>query len=87
VFALAVGPKSQTDKSWAWERRTLGQKIITRATADAEFMEQLKADPHGTIEREFHMRIRDGCEVTVLEESQDLVYIVLPVQSSGYPRG
>ncbi len=58
------------------------QDVITKATEDPEFREQLKADPRGTIEREFGEQIPDDVEITVLEETPKHAYIVLPAQVS-----
>jgi hypothetical protein len=82
LFGVALMPESWTEKSWAWERRKLSQKVLDRASDDPEFWEDLKADPRRAIEREFRVTIRDGYEITVLEERPEHAYIVLPVQRS-----
>ncbi len=82
LFAAALMPKSWTDESWGWECRRLDQKILDRASDDPEFREELKANPRQAIEREFPVTLRDGHEVTVLEERPKHAYIVLPVRSS-----
>ena len=56
------------------------QELITKATEDAEFREQLKAHPRDTVAHEFGSQIPDDLEITVLEETPKHVYIVLPAQ-------
>ncbi len=58
------------------------EELITKATEDPEFREQLKADPRGTVEREFGVKVPDDVEITVLEESPKHAYIVLPMKAS-----
>jgi hypothetical protein len=82
LFVAALMPESWTDESWAWERRKLDQKILDRARDDPEFREELKINPRQAIEREFPVRLRDGHEITVLEERPKHAYIVLPVRQS-----
>jgi hypothetical protein len=56
--------------------------LITRASEDREFREQLMADPRGTVAHEFGTTIAEDVEITVLEEMPKHVYIVLPVPPS-----
>ena len=58
------------------------QDLITRATEDAAFREQLKADPRGTVEREFGVPLPGDYEITVVEETPRRACIVLPMRES-----
>jgi hypothetical protein len=78
LFVATLMPESWTEISWAWKRRALSQKVGDRARYDPEFREELTADPRRAIEREFHVTIRDGYEITLLEARPEHVYIVLP---------
>ncbi len=82
LFAVTLMPESRTEISWAWKPRTLSQKVLDRASDNPEFRKDLKADPCRAIEREFHVKIRDGYEITVLEEGPRHVYIIVPMQQS-----
>ena len=59
------------------------KELITKATEDPAFREELKADPRGTVEREFGTQLSEGVEVVVLEESRKRIYVVLPSKPSG----
>jgi hypothetical protein len=58
------------------------EELITKATEDQEFRDQLKADPRVTVGHEFGSQIPEDFEITVLEETPKHAYIVLPVQPS-----
>ena len=58
------------------------EELVTKATEDPEFRERLKADPRGTVEREFGAQLPDDVEITVLAETPKHAYIVLPVKPS-----
>ncbi|MDQ2084847.1 NHLP leader peptide family RiPP precursor [Herbivorax sp. ANBcel31] len=55
----------------------LREKIIKKATCDEEFKQNLLKEPNKTIEKEFGISTGDN-EIKVLEEKQNLFYIVLP---------
>lgn len=61
---------------------TSRQDIITKAAEDDAFREQLKRDPRATVEHEFGAPLPAGMDVTVLEESPNHAYLVLPMSSS-----
>jgi hypothetical protein len=83
LFVIALGPRSMTDKDWAWERRpmTADRYLGTKAGKDPKFREELKAHPRRTFDRELGSRILrpvpDGFEITVLEATATHEYIVL----------
>jgi hypothetical protein len=52
--------------------------VIERATRDPEFRRELLADPRTTLEKMFRTTLPGGIEIRVLEETAQLVYLVLP---------
>jgi hypothetical protein len=52
--------------------------IMTKAAEDPQFRQKLKSDPRGTLQRETGTPIPSDVEITVLEETRDHAYIVLP---------
>ena len=58
------------------------QDIITRAVEDQSFREQLTADPRGPLDRELDGGVPGNVRITVLQETPDQVYLVLPAHAS-----
>lgn len=52
--------------------------IIAKAHNDDDYREQLLANPKNAIQREFGKELPQGLEVRVVEESSNVVYLVLP---------
>jgi len=52
--------------------------IIAKAQKDDDFREELLANPKSAIQQEFGKELPLGLEVRVLEESANVVYLVLP---------
>lgn len=59
-------------------RKPLEAQVLERAAIDPQFREQLKADPRGTVSRDFGVQIPPDITVEVLEETPSRVYLVLP---------
>ena len=57
--------------------------LIEKADSDTAFWTALLDDPRGTIEQELGVQLPDDINITVLEEAEDEVYIVLPSVSPG----
>jgi len=57
--------------------------LIEKADSDDAFRTALLDDPRGTIEQELGVELPADINFTVLEESEDEVYIVLPSVSPG----
>jgi hypothetical protein len=66
------GPGSRVE----WER-----KLIQRSLEDEDFRQRLLADPKGIIEQELGGRFPESIEVRVVEESAQIIYLVLPSAS------
>ncbi|OUS68649.1 hypothetical protein B1748_33255 [Paenibacillus sp. MY03] len=58
--------------------QVLKELIIAKAWEDAEFKQQLIADPKGTIARIFGIDIPDGIDIETVTESSKKVYLVIP---------
>jgi hypothetical protein len=59
-------------------RKDLEIHLITRALKDESFRVELITNPKTVIEQEIGSKLPDELEVTVLEETADTVYMVLP---------
>lgn len=59
-------------------RRMAEEMLVLRAAQDDAFRKQLLTDPKGTIFEIFGFRIPSDVRITVLEETSDEVYLVLP---------
>ena len=57
------------------------EKIIAKASEDAEFRAKLVSDPKGTIGQELEVPIPEGLSVQVHEETANTVHLVLPPSS------
>lgn len=59
-------------------RKDLEIHLITRALKDEDFKRELIANPKAVIESELGTKLPDELEITVLEETEDTIYMVLP---------
>ena len=62
-------------------RDTVTSRVIERATRDPQFRQELLRDPTKTVELELGVRIPDGTEIRVVEETPSRLYLVLPPRS------
>jgi len=84
LSVIAFISASWSDKDdWASRRRRVSARIRTKATADPEFREQLKADWRRTVGREFDLTFPDDFEITVLEATPKHGYVVLVRAGTG----
>jgi hypothetical protein len=63
--------------------RNFQAQLIARAWHDPTFKEKLLADPRPAMEEELDIRLPEDLQVTVLEETPDSLYLVLPANGSG----
>jgi hypothetical protein len=66
------------EEQYVAKRAELWQSLVNRSVADPDFRRALKEDPRTTLESEFGISIPEEANVTVLEETPDRQYIVLP---------
>lgn len=71
------------EEQYVAKRAELWQRLVTRATNDSDFRAALKSDPKQTLEEEFDISLPEDAKITVLEESPDQQYIVLPPRLVG----
>ena len=62
-------------------RTEVERRLIQRSLEDEEFRQSLLADPKGTMEQELGSSLPESVEVRVVEESADIIYLVLPSAS------
>ena len=56
-------------------------KLIEKASQDADFKARLMSDPKAAIAEETGAELPDNLEITVLEESANHYYLVLPLEA------
>lgn len=71
------------EEQYVAKRAELWQRLVTRATEDPDFRAALKSDPRLALEDEFQISIPEDAKITVLEETPDQQYIVLPPRLVG----
>jgi hypothetical protein len=59
-------------------REQAEEVIVARAREDAAFRQQLLADPKGALSSNYGVRIPEGVQVSVLQESRKQRFLVLP---------
>lgn len=70
------------------DRKQFEAKIVAKAWKDEKFREALKADPRGTLAAELQAihsaaKLPENLKVTVVEESPDHIYLVIPNRPAG----
>lgn len=68
-------------------RKKIETKLIEKAMGDAAFREQLTTDPRGAISKELGIELPPEIEVKVVQETPEVLYIVLPSQPEGFASG
>lgn len=59
-------------------RRSINERVLRRAADDEEFRRLLVDNPKSAIARELGIDVPDGMHVTVIRETPDQVYVVVP---------
>ena len=68
-------------------RHKIETKLIEKALDDAAFRERLTQDPRGAISKELGIDIPPEIEIKVVQETPEILYIVLPSQPEGFASG
>jgi hypothetical protein len=68
-------------------RAEMERSIVQRSMEDEEFRQRLLEDPKATVEQELATQLPEDVEVSVVEESQQSIYLVLPFRSAELPAG
>ena len=63
-------------------RSEVVRSVVQRSLEDENFRQRLLDDPKGTADREMGIRLPEGIEVRVVEESTNNFYLVLPSASA-----
>jgi len=62
-------------------RAEMERKLIQRSLEDEEFRRRLLDDPKGAVEQEIGTQLPQEIKIRVVEESPDIIYLVLPRSS------
>jgi hypothetical protein len=62
-------------------RTEVERRLINRSLEDEEFRQSLLADPRAAIEQELGSRLPESVEVRAVEETPEIIYLVLPSAS------
>jgi Nitrile hydratase, alpha chain len=77
------GERAMSEASAGGGGRTeIERRMIQRSLQDEDFRQRLLDDPRGTLEQELGSGLPEGVEVRVLEESAQIIYLVLPRASA-----
>lgn len=78
-------PPPMSYSSYPSQRFKIENRVVRRAWADHEYRSRLLADPKAAVAEELGVALPDKLDVRVVEERSDLLYIVLPVDTSTIP--
>jgi hypothetical protein len=83
---LVVGNRSKgdrimTESSGGGGRAEVERTLVQRSMEDEDFRQKLLDDPKGAVEQELGSRLPEGVEVRAVEESAQIIYLVLPSAS------
>jgi Nitrile hydratase, alpha chain len=62
-------------------RAEMERRLIQRSLEDEDFRQRLLAEPRAAIEQEFGSRLPESVEVLAVEETSEIIYLVLPSSS------
>jgi hypothetical protein len=63
------------------------EQIISKALEDSDFKQALIKDPKKALEDAFNIHVPGGIEIRVVEETQNLFYLVIPAPPrSSHPK-
>jgi hypothetical protein len=70
-----------TEATGGDSRAEMERRLIDRSLKDEEFRQRLLAEPRAAIEQEFESRLPESVEVRAVEETSEIIYLVLPSAS------
>ena len=59
-------------------RAEMERRLIEKSLGDESFRQRLMEDPKGTVEQELGTRLPEEVRIVAVEETQDIIYLVLP---------
>jgi|SRR5215203_741451 len=63
-------------------RAEIERRLINRSIEDEEFRQRLLDDLKGTLKQELGTRLPEGVQVRAVEETAQIIYLVLPGKSA-----
>ncbi len=76
-----------TEAAASGGRAEMERKLIERSLEDEAFRQRLLADPRAAIEQELGTRLPESIEVRAVEETPEIIYLVLPRRSADVQAG
>ena len=70
-----------TESSGGGGRAEVERTLVQRSMEDEDFRQRLLDDPKEPVEQELGSRLPEGVEVRAVEESAQIIYLVLPSAS------
>ena len=70
-----------TEATSGGDRSEMERRLIERSLQEEDFRQRLLDDPKGAVEQELGSRLPEGVEVRAVEESAQIIYLVLPSAS------
>ena len=70
-----------TESSGGGGRAEVERTLVQRSMEDEDFRQRLLDDPKGAVEQELGSSLPEGVEVRAVEESAQIIYLVLPSAS------
>jgi hypothetical protein len=70
-----------TESSGGGGRAEVERTLVQRSMEDEDFRQMLLDDSKGAVEQELGSRLPEGVEVRAVEESAQIIYLVLPSAS------
>ena len=70
-----------TEASGGGARAEVERTLVQRSLQEEDFRQRLLDDPKGTVEQELGTQLPEGVEVRVVQESAQIIYLVLPFAS------
>ena len=61
-----------------WTRGQLSDKIVEQVQSNPKYREELLKDPRALMSKQLGTQIPSNVKITVLQETQDTYYVVLP---------
>jgi Nitrile hydratase, alpha chain len=76
-----------TEAAGGGGRAEMERSIVQRSMEDEEFRQRLLDDTKAVVEQELGTQLPEDVEVSVVEESQQTIYLVLPFRSADLQAG
>jgi hypothetical protein len=80
VSSMTPEERQQTVNEFRQEATGDFSSVIVRAIEDDTFKQELVSQPNAVIERELGITLPEGSEIRVLEQEDNIRYLVLPMQ-------